>query len=128
MTTALLVGFLAAHGLLHLGIWLPQPSTDPAKPPPFEPDHSAVLTAVHVPTATSHGIAVGLAWATTLAYLLGAFAVAASSGSAAPALVGAASLGLALKAMFFHPWLSLGVLLDVLVLTTALSGWPVTLP
>ena len=49
MTTFLVVGFLALHGLLHLAVWLPKPAPDPAHPPPFDPDHSEVLTAVHVP-------------------------------------------------------------------------------
>ena len=28
MTTALVVAFLAAHGLVHLAIWLPHPERD----------------------------------------------------------------------------------------------------
>ena len=39
----------------------------------------------------------------------------------------AAVLGLVLKGLFFHPWLTIGVLLDVFVLVAAATAWPVTL-
>jgi hypothetical protein len=39
----------------------------------------------------------------------------------------AASLGLIQKAVFFHPWLSIGVLIDLAVLADAVTGWPVSL-
>ncbi len=55
MTTVLVVGFLLAHGLVHLAVWLPHPEPEPAKPPPFVPDHSALLTAVRVPAPTRGG-------------------------------------------------------------------------
>lgn len=124
MTTFLVVAFLAVHGLVHLAVWLPKP--EPDKPTPFAPDHSAVMTAVHVPTGTTHRTAVGLAVATAVAFLLAAAAVALDV-LVVPTLVAAAVLGLVLKALYFNPWLSLGVLLDVLVLTTALWGWPISL-
>jgi hypothetical protein len=126
MTMTIFVAFLVAHGLLHLAIWLPQPKLDAAKPPPFEPDHSAVLTMIEVPRTNERGIAVGLAWATTLSYVVAAFVVAAGGALEAPALACAALMGLVLKALYFHPWLSVGVLLDVLVLAVAVSGWPVS--
>lgn len=127
MTTFLVVGFLALHGLLHLAVWLPKPAPDPAKPPPFEPDHSAVLTAVHVPVRSVHKLAIGLATAACAAYLLAAVVVAVGSSWAVGVAVVAALLGLVLKGLYFHPWLSVGVLLDLGVLTAALWEWPVAL-
>jgi hypothetical protein len=45
-----------------------------------------------------------------------------------PLLATAAALtGLALKVLFFHPWLSLGVLFDAAVLVFAVGSWPVDL-
>jgi hypothetical protein len=44
-----------------------------------------------------------------------------------PLAVVAAGLGLVLKTLYFHPWLSLGVLLDLGVLSAALTQWPVSL-
>ena len=39
----------------------------------------------------------------------------------------AAIIALALKILFFNPWLSLGVLLDAAVLSSALWSWPFSL-
>jgi hypothetical protein len=126
MSEILLVGFLVAHGLLHLAIWVPQPPPDADPPPPFHPDHSAVMTAVSMTSATARGTSIGLAATASAAYLLAALTVALDAGVAVVALVVAAGIGLLLKALFFHPWLTVGVLLDVLVVTSALADWPVT--
>jgi hypothetical protein len=120
--TALLVAFLAAHGLLHLAIWLPHPEPDPAKPPPFQPDHSAVLAAVHAPPSAVHVLSMGLAAAAAAAYLLAATAVVWGAGWAVPVTVAAALAGLMLKGLYFHPWLLVGIALDLLVLVLALTG------
>ena len=45
------------------------------------------------------------------------------AGWAAPALVGAV-IGLGLKSLWFHPWLSLGIAIDLAVLAAVLGGWP----
>lgn len=127
MTTVLVVGFLVLHGLLHLAVWLPKPAPDPAKPPPFEPDHSAVLTAVHLPVRSVHALAIGLAAGSCGAYLLAAVAVALGASWAAGLAVAAALLGLVLKGLYFHPWLSVGVLIDLGVVAAAWWEWPVAL-
>ena len=125
MSVSLLVAFLVAHGLLHLAVWVPQPPEDPARPPPFHPDHSAVLTAASMTAATARRTSVVLAAASAVAYLLAALAVALDAEATRALLVVAVSAGLLLKALFFHPWLTVGLLLDVLVLTSALWDWPV---
>lgn len=119
-----MVAFLVAHGLLHLAIWVPKPEPDPDRPPPFEPDHSAVLTATKVPQAATHQLALALAAATTAAYLLTGIAVALDTSWAVAVAMVAAVAGLVLKGLYFHPWLSLGVLIDCAVLGSALVGWP----
>ena len=40
----------------------------------------------------------------------------------------AAVIGLAMKVLYFDPWLLIGIGLDAMVLTSAVAGWPVTLP
>lgn len=125
--TAIVVVFLAAHGLVHLAVWLPSTEAQPDKPPPpFAPDHSALLEKAAVPRPTAHRVAAGLAVATAVAYLVAALAVLLDQ-AAVPIAVVAAVLGLILKVVFFNPWLTFGVLLDALVLAAALAEWPVSL-
>lgn len=121
--TALLVAFLLAHGFVHLAVWLPRPAEDA----PFSPDHSAVLTAGHVPAATARALAIALAAGTAATYVLAAAAVGVEAGWAPAAAAAAALLGLLLKVLYFNPWLLLGIALDGLVLSAALTEWPVAL-
>ena len=123
----LVAAFLVVHGVLHLAIWLPPAPTDPAAPAPFAPDHSAVLTARHVSAVASHRVAVRLAVGAALAYLAAGAALAWGAAVVVPLGVLAAVVGLLLKGLFFHPWLLLGIVLDLLVLTSALVSWPLRL-
>lgn len=127
MTTIIVVAFLVAHGLLHLAIWLPHSEPDPDRPPPFEPDHSALLTATAAPVETIHRVAVGAAVAVAVTYVLAATVIGVDAPGAVGVTVVAATLGLVQKALFFHPWLSLGVLIDAGVFAGALVGWPISL-
>lgn len=127
MTTLLVVGFLLLHGALHLAVWLPRPEPDPAKPAPFEPDHSALLTEAHVEPETTHRVAVWLAVAAAGFYAIAGVAVAFGSAWAIPLAVLAGATGLCIKLVFFHPWLLIGIALDALVLSSALVEWPVAL-
>jgi hypothetical protein len=125
--TVLLALFLAVHGVLHLAVWLPHPTPDPAKPPPFNPDHSAVLTAVAVPPSTATSVAHGLAGTAALTYVLAAIGAVAHTDWVVGMAACAAAVGLILKALFFNPWLVVGIALDVAVLAAALTEWPVSL-
>ena len=123
----LIAAFLIAHGAVHLAVWLPPSPTNAERQAPFAPDRSAVLTSTQVSQAASHVVAVLLAGAATTVYVLAGLAVGLGSGWAVALAVAAAIIGLALKLLFFNPWLSLGVLLDAAVLSSALWAWPVTL-
>jgi hypothetical protein len=124
--TWLVAAFLIAHGVLHLAVWLPPPPQAQGQAP-FAPDHSALLTRTRVPRAAAHRLAVRLAGATTVAYGAAGLAVALGSGWAAGLAATAAVVGLSLKALYFNRWLSLGVLLDAVVLSAAVVGWPISL-
>lgn len=128
MSTFLWVAFLVAHGLLHLAIWLPRPEPDPDRPPPFEPDHSGVLTALHVPTTTTHRLSTTIAVVAAVSYVVAGLGVALSTSWVVGATVVAAVVGIVLKAVYFHPWLTIGLALDGLVLSAALASWPIALP
>lgn len=123
MINILVVAFLLAHGLVHFAVWLPHPEPDPAKPAPFAPDHSAVLTKTSVPRATTRKLSTTLAVAAGAGFLLAGLAVALDADWAVPMAVVASLLGLGLKALFFNPWLLVGVLLDLGVLFGA-AAWP----
>jgi len=127
VTTVLVIGFLLAHGLVHLAVWLPHPEPEPAKPPPFAPDHSALLTAVRVPAPTTRRVSEVLAVATAVVMVVAALGVALGQEWAIGAAVLGATLGLVLKLVFFNPWLLAGITLDLLVLSLALADWPVPL-
>ncbi|WP_367325297.1 hypothetical protein [Streptomyces sp. HUAS ZL42] len=122
MTTALVAAFLIGHGLLHPGVWTaPQ---RPDRPSPFDPGHSWVLAAARVSPAPARAAALSLAWYTALVYVVAGAGLLAGSGWWPTAAVVAAASGLALKAIWFDPWLTLGVLLDVGVITAVAAGWP----
>ena len=72
-------------------------------------------------------MAVRLAGAATVLYVVAGLAVALGSGWAVALAAVAAIVGLALKVLFFNPWLTLGILLDAAVLSAALLSWPVGL-
>ena len=121
--TSLLVGaFLIVHGLLHPGVWTaPQQSGTGA---PFTPGHSWVLTAARVRPAPAWAAALVLAWYTAVVYAVAGAGVLAGAGWWPTAALVAASSGLVLKAVWFDPWLSVGVLLDVGVITAVACSWP----
>ena len=83
-----------------------------------------MLTATSVPSAVTRQLSVALAVGAAATYLLAGIAVALDAGWVVPVATTAAILGLALKVLFFHPWLTLGVLLDATVLSAALLDWP----
>ncbi|GAA2121526.1 hypothetical protein [Nocardioides bigeumensis] len=125
MTTALVAVFLIAHGLVHTAIWLTRP--DPEHPAPFEPDHSALLTVNGAPASLVHRTSVVLAVGSAVLYVIAGVLVAFDAPGRVEVAAAAAIVGLSLKLLFFHPWLSLGVILDALVLAAAVTGWPVGL-
>lgn len=126
MTPALLAAFLALHGVIHVPVWLVHPTAEP-EASPFDPGHSTLLTATRVPETFSHRTAVALAVWASLAYVAAALGVALGTWWAVPVAFTAAGLGLALKLLFFNPWLVAGIALDLLVLAAAAWEWPLAL-
>jgi len=125
MTTALIVVFLVAHGLVHLAIWLPKP--DEEKPQPFVPSHSAVLSLADVGRSTAQTVSMALAAVAAGAFVVAGIGVAQAAPWTAAVAVAASLTGLALKVLYYHPWLRIGIVLDALVLSAALAGWPIAL-
>ncbi|KAF5992376.1 hypothetical protein [Streptomyces sp. WAC00263] len=121
MIGVLVAGFLIAHGLLHPGIWAAPVPADRFR---FDPGRSWALTAVHASAAPARAAALALAWYTALLYVVAGAGAAVSSGWWPGVAIVAASSGLALKALWFHPWLAVGVLLDVGAVVAVICSWP----
>ena len=112
--------FLIAHGLVHAAIYSIPP--DPDKPASFDPRRSRVLAAAHVDLERSATVSVAMSWVVALLYVGAGSAFLADSSAWLSLGVSAAALGLVLKGLFFHPWLVIGVLVDVAILWTHVSS------
>jgi hypothetical protein len=123
----LLAAFLAAHGLIHLSYLAPAPPRTAGGPEwPFDVTHSWLVTALGMDAAAMRPLATALVIITTVA-LLGAAAVAMgwlSSTLWLPLLVAGTVGSLVTLALFFHPWLVVGIAIDLVLLwTTLVAGW-----
>jgi hypothetical protein len=67
---------------------------------------------------------VALASDTAILYVLAGAGLAAGAGWWSMAALVAASWGLVLKAIWFHPWLTVGALLDAAVVLAVAQSWP----
>ena len=127
--TWLLATFQLVHGLLHLAVWAaPRPVTGAGAETTqaFVPDHSAVLTAVHVPSRVSHVGALTLAALGTALYAAGALGLVTGAPWTAAVVIAAATVGLLLKIFFVNHWvllgLTTGMALDVAALVIAVGA------
>lgn len=111
--------FLVAHAAIHIGFISPRPPVTAGGPSwPFDVSHSWLLGLLRVDQASSQALAMAL-----IAITLGGMALA---GLAAVGIVPAglwpatvtvgAIASIALLVLFFHPWLVLGVTIDVVLL------------
>lgn len=125
MVRFLVATYLVAHGLVHVAIYVAPP--DPSKPQPFDPHRSWALAHAQAPAAATRGSSVLLAWMTAAAFTLTALAVGLGAGWWPAAAVLAAALGLVFKALWFHPWLTVGVALDVAAIGAVATQWPASL-
>jgi hypothetical protein len=109
------IAFLLAHGIVHVGVWA-MPKAAAEKPAPFDPAHSWALTAARVDSTSMRSASVTLASLAAVLFGAAAFALAIDAAMWAGLAAAGALLGLTLKALWFNPWLSLGVALDLGVL------------
>jgi hypothetical protein len=123
----LVAGLLAAHGLIHAGFVAGRPAATADGPAwPFELARSWVLTPLGVPGDAIRIVGVGLVIAAIVAFALAGLVVAGILPAAlwpALAMTGAAA-SLAVLLVFFHPWLILGVAIDLVVIWSVIgAGW-----
>jgi hypothetical protein len=104
--------FLIAHGLLHVGIWVPPTPKDV----PFDAHHSPMFGDVRT-LSTTLGVIAGAAFVVTgIAYLAG-------QGWWAPLALGASGLSIILLIVTFTPWWLAGFAINA---TIALLAWRAT--
>jgi hypothetical protein len=125
MTRVVVAAFLIAHGLIHLAIYATP--ANPDKPAPFDPRHSWVADRPGTTATLLRSGSTALACAVAAAYSTAGWMVAFHVGPWASVAGLAALLGLVLKGLWFHPWLTLGVALDIAVAVAAVVGWPTLL-
>jgi hypothetical protein len=118
----LLAAFLLAHGLIHASFLAPRPAPTADGPSwPFDLDRSWLLSPLGVPPAVTRLL--GTAF---VALTIGAFALAAVVALGvlddlwvAAALIGAVS-SLGVLGLFYRPWLTLGIVIDAVLLWAVL--------
>jgi hypothetical protein len=121
-----LAGFLVAHGAIHLGFVSRPPATADGPPWPFTLERSWLLDRLGVGTEATRALGLAL-----VAVTIGSFALAAvATLGVLPAALWTLTVGLgavaslAMLVIWFHPWLMLGIGIDLILLWSALvAGW-----
>jgi hypothetical protein len=127
ITRLLIAGVLLAHGAIHLGFVSPRPPATAEGPAwPFELGRSWILGPLGVDSEVGRLLGTALVAVTIAGFALAALAAlgVAPAGIWLPAIVigGVASIGV--LAVFFHPWLVLGVAIDAALLWAVLvANW-----
>jgi hypothetical protein len=126
--TKILVGvFLLAHAGIHVSFISPRPAQTTGGPAwPFDLAHSWLLTPLGLGPDVTRVLGLAL-----LAVTVGSFALAAlaaigpaPAGMWMPAIVVGAIGSIGLLGVFFHPWLVLGIVIDlVLVWAVSIARW-----
>ena len=123
--------FLIAHGLVHAGLAAaPNPNNTDSKPGTFftSPDRSWLLHRFDLNPSIVQWIGIILVAIATLGFVLAGLGVFGVPGLAEiwrAVTVVSAGGSLLLLVIFWHPWLIVGVLIDIGLLVALLWGnWP----
>jgi hypothetical protein len=123
----LVAGFLLAHAAIHVAFIAPAPPVTAGGPAwPFSTADSWLFGRLGVSEATSRLVADALVALTLAAFALAALAAIGIVPAAlwSPAVVIGAAASIVLLAAFFHPWLALGVAIDLgLIWAVCSAGW-----
>jgi hypothetical protein len=123
----LVAGFLLAHAAIHVGFIAPPPPATAGGPAwPFATDRSWLIRRLGLNPALLRRLATALVAVTIAGFALATLTTLGflpqAIWPASIAIGSAASLGL--LAACFHPWLVLGVVIDVALLWSCLAvGW-----
>ena len=114
---------LAGHALIHAGFLSPRPATTGGPEWPFALDRSWLLTPLGLDASVARAIGVALCLVLVAGY---ATAIVATFGVfGGPAFVAGIAVGssasLLMLVLFFHPWLIIGAILDLVLLFGVLA-------
>lgn len=116
MSKFIIGAFLAFHGLIHLGYLTPAPTTDPNYP--FRLNKSWLITSLSLGEPMVRLLGIVFSIIAVVGFVLAGLA---AIGIIVPPQLGlsltvtSAIASLALLILFWHPWLVLGVAIDVLL-------------
>ena len=125
MHPALVALFLVVHAAIHLSYLSPRPMATAAGPTwPFDLRRSWILSPLGAPDAATRALGLALVALTMAGFLLAASVVLglAPSGLWLPAITIGAVASMGVLVLFFHPWLVVGVVVDVFLLFVVLAG------
>jgi len=122
MTRIMIGVFFILHGLVHSGLAAaPIPKDATSRPLSFftHPARSWLLRCLHFTPGATRAVGLSLVVLTTLGFVLAGMAalgVPPMAGTLALLVVISSALSLILLGVFWHPWLALGVVIDVAIL------------
>ncbi|HEX2470015.1 MAG TPA: hypothetical protein VHK05_05450 [Candidatus Limnocylindrales bacterium] len=122
-----LAAFLFLHGALHVSYLAPRPPATPGGPDwPFTLERSWLLTASSVAPELTRMLGIALVVVTLAAFTVAAAAMLGiiPGGLWPVGIALGAGSSLALLVLFFHPWLVIGVVIDLaLLVVVLLARW-----
>ena len=123
----LFAAFVFAHGAIHVSYLAPGPPATTDGPAwPFTLDRSWILSPIGVGAGVTRVVGLALVVAALVAFTLAAACVIGLMPAALwlPAVAAGAGSSIALLLLFFHPWLVLGLLIDVgLLIIVLMARW-----
>jgi hypothetical protein len=126
ITRLALAAFLVAHAAIHSGFVSPRPVAAGGPPWPFDLGRSWALAPLGVGPDITRLLGIALVAVTIGGFglaAIGALGVAPTSLWAAGTVAGAVA-SIALLLLFFHPWLVLGIAVDLgLLWVVLMSDW-----
>jgi uncharacterized membrane protein YphA (DoxX/SURF4 family) len=116
----ILVGlFLIAHGGVHLMYLGPRPENDPSYP--FVPEDRWIARLMGLKPRGAKVVAAALAVACAAVLLVSGIALFADAGLWKPMAAVGSLISLVLLLLLFHPWLMIGVAIDVVIVASVWS-------
>jgi hypothetical protein len=127
MTHLLIAAFLLAHAAIHFAFVSPRPPATAGGPQwPFDLGYSPLLSPLGAGNELTRMVGLALVLVTVSGFALAALAAVGVIPRELwqPAVLIGAIASIGVLGLFFHPWLVLGIVIDVvLIWTVTIAGW-----